>query len=94
MLNESLAWVEENAPHFECSDEDVTLTYWYRWRLFHLHMRRGDKLQLLYEDCWWDVQFDEVVLGQGGKGGQGAQGGEGVEGAQAEVRVVHCCLCL
>ena len=25
-------------------------------------LRRGDPLQLLYEDCWWDVQFDEVRL--------------------------------
>ena len=44
VLNESLQWAETSVPAFECSDDDVTLTYWYRWRLFHLHMRRGDKL--------------------------------------------------
>jgi hypothetical protein len=42
-------------PAFECSDDDVTLTYWYRWRLFHLHMRRGDKLSACSSPrlgCW------------------------------------------
>ncbi|KAK3248659.1 hypothetical protein CYMTET_41884 [Cymbomonas tetramitiformis] len=37
LLNESFDWVVANAPHFECSDEDVTQAYWYRWRLFKLH---------------------------------------------------------
>ena len=40
ILYESLPWVEETAPHFECDDADVTTTFWYRWRLFHLHMKR------------------------------------------------------
>ena len=67
VLNESLLWAEvanpnpnpnpnqTSVPAFECSDDDVTLTYWYRWRLFHLHMRRGDKLSACSSPrlgCW------------------------------------------
>ena len=54
VLNESLQWAEASVPAFECSDADVTLTYWYRWRLFHLHMRRGDKLSACSSPlgCW------------------------------------------
>ena len=55
MLNESLPWAQTSVPAFECSDDDVTLTYWYRWRLFHLHMRRGDKLSACSSPrlgCW------------------------------------------
>ena len=55
VLNESLQWADASVPAFECSDDDVTLTYWYRWRLFHLHMRRGDKLSACSSPrlgCW------------------------------------------
>ena len=55
VLNESLQWADTSVPAFECSDDDVTLTYWYRWRLFHLHMRRGDKLSACSSPrlgCW------------------------------------------
>ena len=55
VLNESLPWAQTSVPAFECSDDDVTLTYWYRWRLFHLHMRRGDKLSACSSPrlgCW------------------------------------------
>ena len=40
ILNESNDWAKETVPRFECADDDVTQTYWYRWRLFHLHMVR------------------------------------------------------
>ena len=40
VLNESMAWAQETVPHFECDDKDVTIAYWYRWRLFHLHMAK------------------------------------------------------
>ena len=68
VLNESLAWVEETVPHFECADADVTLTYWYRWRLFHLHMRRGDKLRACSspaEGCWVVTEFLHKVFWSG-----------------------------
>jgi len=47
-------------------------------------LHRGDKVQLLYEDCWWDVQFDEVVPGSGG-GGSGAGGGDAAVATVASV---------
>lgn len=40
ILNESEAWVAAQTPHFECEDADITQAYWYRWRLFHMHMAR------------------------------------------------------
>ena len=43
ILNESHNWVRESVPHFECSDADITKAYWYRWRLFHMHMVRRPK---------------------------------------------------
>ena len=55
-------------PAFECSDDDVTLTYWYRWRLFHLHMRRGDKLSACSsptEGCWVLTEFLNKVFWSG-----------------------------
>ena len=53
ILNESLQWVEQTVPAFICDDEDITTAYWYRWRLFHLHMRRGEKGgRCPKEGCW------------------------------------------
>lgn len=67
VLNESLQWAEASVPAFECSDADVTLTYWYRWRLFHLHMRRGDKLSACSSPlgCWVLTEFLRKVFWSG-----------------------------
>lgn len=43
ILNESLDWSVAAVPLFEAEDDDVTTTYWYRWRLFHLHLQRGPR---------------------------------------------------
>ena len=67
VLNESLAWATANAPYFDGADADVTLAYWYRWRLFHLHMRRGDKLRgcSSEEGCWVLTEFLHKVFWSG-----------------------------
>lgn len=39
-LGDAFNWVASHAPWFECSDEDITTTYYYRWRLVWLHIRR------------------------------------------------------
>ena len=38
-LLEAASWAATTIPLFECSDEDITRTYYYRWRLFFLHLR-------------------------------------------------------
>ena len=38
LLREEFEWVASNVPHFECSDSEITTAYWYRWRLFKLHV--------------------------------------------------------
>ncbi len=41
VLNESRGWVDEHCPRFESADADLDLAYYYRWRLFHLHLGRA-----------------------------------------------------
>ena len=41
VLNESRGWVEEHCPRFESAESDLDLAYYYRWRLFHLHLGRA-----------------------------------------------------
>ena len=52
-------------------------------------LQRGDKLQLLYEDCWWDVQFDERAKAPADDdgGGGGDRGDGAAEGAATHFRV-------
>ena len=38
VLREATAWAAEAIPLFECSDPDITTAYYYRWRLFWLHV--------------------------------------------------------
>ena len=62
------------APHFECEDEDITATYWYRWRLFRLHMVRRQQrargcgkpegcwvLTEFLRKVWWGGAFGTIV---------------------------------
>ena len=66
ILNESFDWVEKTVPHFICSDADITTTYWYRWRLFHLHMRRGTRGGACpAEGCWVLTEFLRKVFWSG-----------------------------
>ena len=66
VLNESRGWAEANVPAFEADDADVTLAYWYRWRLFHLHMRRGPKGPgCPREGCWVVTEFLRKVFWSG-----------------------------
>ena len=66
ILNESLSWAEQTVPRFICSDADVTTTYWYRWRLFNLHMRRGAKGgSCAAEGCWVLTEFLRKVFWSG-----------------------------
>ena len=39
-LREATAWATAEVPLFECSDADITTTYYYRWRVFWLHLKR------------------------------------------------------
>lgn len=38
-LRGAYKWAANNVPYFECSDPDISLAYYYRWRLFWLHLR-------------------------------------------------------
>ena len=50
-------------PSFVCADVDVTTAYWYRWRLFHLHMQRGlKKPGCAKEGCWVITEFLRKVF--------------------------------
>ena len=74
IVNDSLDWIEQQAPHFECEDEDITATYWYRWRLFRLHMVRRPQrargcgkpegcwvLTEFLRKVWWGGAFGTIV---------------------------------
>ncbi|MBL9126465.1 MAG: hypothetical protein JNL97_02400, partial [Verrucomicrobiales bacterium] len=37
---ETAAFLEANAPRFECPDADIERTYWFRWWTFRKHLRR------------------------------------------------------
>ncbi|MEC7231370.1 MAG: hypothetical protein VXW31_00360, partial [Planctomycetota bacterium] len=68
ILNESSAWAQETVPHFECDDKDVTSTYWYRWRLFHLHMAKRPAGKHGCErpgGCWVITEFLKKVFWSG-----------------------------
>lgn len=71
ILNESRTWVEYHAPHFECSDPDVSSSYWYRWRLFHLHMTRRPQRARgcgKPQGCWVLTEFLKKVWWAGAYG--------------------------
>ena len=71
IINESLPWIEGSVPHFECDDVDVTQTYWYRWRLFHLHMVRRPKWAKgcsKPQGCWVLTEFLKKVWWGGAYG--------------------------
>ena len=38
-LRDATSWAAGAVPLFECSDPDVTAAYYYRWRLFWLHLK-------------------------------------------------------
>ena len=40
VLREATAWAAAAVPLFECSDADITTAYYYRWRVFWLHLKR------------------------------------------------------
>ncbi|XZE18945.1 MGH1-like glycoside hydrolase domain-containing protein [Pirellulaceae bacterium SH449] len=39
--NQDWNWYKENIPFFECPDDDITLTYYYRWELITKHLTYG-----------------------------------------------------
>lgn len=66
ILNESLRWAEMTVPRFVCSDDEITKSYWYRWRLFHLHMARGPRRNGCGEQgCWVLTEFLRKVFWSG-----------------------------
>jgi hypothetical protein len=32
-------WYEKNIPFFDCCDQDITRTYYYRWQLYKSHLK-------------------------------------------------------
>ena len=34
-----MSFAARTAPLFECSSADITTAYYYRWRVFHLHLK-------------------------------------------------------
>ena len=40
VLREATAWAAAEVPLFKCSDADITTAYYYRWRVFWLHLKR------------------------------------------------------
>ena len=68
MLNDSASWAAESVPAFDCSDADITLAYWYRWRLFHLHMVKRPKRSPgcgKPGGCWVLTEFLQKVFWSG-----------------------------
>jgi hypothetical protein len=39
--NRDWEWYSDNIPFFECPDEDITKTYYYRWELLTKHLTYG-----------------------------------------------------
>ena len=39
--NKDFDWYQQNIPFFECSDREVTTTYYYRWDLLTKHLTYG-----------------------------------------------------
>ena len=50
-------WFERNIPFFDCSDPDITRTYYYRWRLYKAHLKdigdRGYIVSEFLDDVGW-----------------------------------------
>ena len=68
ILNESRSWVQQAVPRFECADADITTAYWYRWRLFHLHMALRPKRAPgcgKQGGCWVLTEFLQKVFWSG-----------------------------
>ena len=39
--NRDFEWLEKNIPSFECPDEEINTTYYYRWELLTKHLVYG-----------------------------------------------------
>ena len=39
--NRDFDWYQKNIPFFECSDQEITSTYYYRWDLLTKHLTYG-----------------------------------------------------
>jgi len=87
-----MAWAEQTVPRFVCSDDDVTTTYWYRWRLFHLHMRRGAKGGRCPADgCWVLTEFLRKVFWSGPHNTIVAPAGHHISHASLPTRTAALC---
>jgi len=54
------SWYEANIPFFECSDAELTRTYYYRWQLYKAHLKdlgsRGYIVTEFLDDVGWAKQ--------------------------------------
>ena len=54
------SWYEANIPFFECSDAELTRTYYYRWQMYKAHLKdlgsRGYIVTEFLDDVGWAKQ--------------------------------------
>src|SRR5207302_6577624 len=39
-LGDDLEWAAHNVPLFDCPDADIRETYYFRWRVYHRHLKQ------------------------------------------------------
>lgn len=69
LLADAYAWAKATVPYFECSDVDITTTYHYRWRVFHMHLkttrRHGSVLTEFLRDVPWSGPYGTINCAHG-----------------------------
>ena len=61
--SEAKAFLLENAPRFDCPDEDLVGTYWFRWWTFRKHITKSDRGFLItefLEKVKWSGKNNEI----------------------------------
>ena len=53
----AFAWAKDHVPYFECSDLDISATYYYRWRVFYSHLRRTPRYGTVITEFLRDVPW-------------------------------------
>ena len=68
ILGPAFDWVRNNVPGFECSDHDLNLAYAYRWKVFHLHLKKtqdGFVLTEFLKHVNWEGQHGTINCAYG-----------------------------
>ena len=57
VLQQAFQWARRWVPYFECADADITTAYYYRWRVFWLHLRRTPRYGWVLTEFLRDVPW-------------------------------------